>query len=124
MSTGNKPSQVTFSALIDGHPKGLAHVPEKGQDSVNDVCAGLTALWIKVREPMSACNPFFVIVFLLIYFLHKANTSWSLARGMCKVPLFKLIWMPKHVGIFEGDNVFEFERIKPKEFDKFFVILK
>jgi hypothetical protein len=88
------------------------------------VRAGLTALWIKIRELMSACNPFFVIVFWSKYFWHKAITYWNLARGMCKVPLFKLIWMPKHVGIFEGDNVFEFERIKPKEFNKLIVILK
>jgi hypothetical protein len=32
--------------------------------------------------------------------------------------------MPKHVGIFEGDNVFEFKRIKAREFNKLIVILK
>jgi hypothetical protein len=35
-----------------------------------------------------------------------------------------LILMPKHVGIFEGEIVLEFDKIKRKEFKRFRVILK
>jgi hypothetical protein len=40
------------------------------------------------------------------------------------VPREILILMPKHVGIIEGEIVLEFDKIKPKEFKRFKVILK
>jgi hypothetical protein len=40
------------------------------------------------------------------------------------VPREILILMPKHVGIFEGEIVLEFDKIKPKELKRFKVILK
>jgi hypothetical protein len=68
MSTGNKSSKVTFSALIDGHLTGLAHVPEKGQDSINGGTCRSHGFMNKNKRANEGLQLVFCNSFWLIYF--------------------------------------------------------